>query len=259
MLFGVMPRSGSVHVGEIIALHPAVCAHPNHLWEVPFLENLDQLVGFRDGFFRGYELNKERMGQADLPILFATAFVRYLYSFAESGQRVLTKETSTQYLELFPEVFPHEHLLLLLRDGRDLVASSKRTWPTKSFAELCQRWSDSTHRILDFVEREKSPNHWVVKFESVLADRIGFVAEMCDRFGLERDDYPDEKQADIEVIGSSTLADAGDVDWSKRVKPPAEFKPTNHWMDWNSSDKRVFKKLAGEALVRSGYAENLDW
>jgi len=93
MLFGVMPRSGSVHVGELLSLHPNIFAHPNELWEIPFLENTDTLVDFHEGFLRGYHQNAKRMRSHDFLAIFGASFVNYLYQFAPAGRVVLTKET----------------------------------------------------------------------------------------------------------------------------------------------------------------------
>ena len=259
MLFGVMPRAGTVHVGELLALHPDVGAHPNQLWELPFLENTDTLLEFQEGFFGGYHQNTERMGGSDFLALFGAAFVHYLYSFVEPGQTVLVKETSMRAFERFPLVFPDERLLLLMRDGRDLVSSSIRTWPSMNFAELCTRWSDSTNTMLDFVEAHPRPDFWLTKFEEILDAPDAFVREACKRYELDAARYPFEEQDNIEVIGSSTMSEAGQVDWDKHVVAPKGFKPTGHWMKWSAGQKREFKKIAGPALIRAGYADNLDW
>ena len=259
MLFGVMPRAGTVHVGELLSLHPDVGAHPNQLWEVPFLENTDTLLQFQEGFFGGYHQNTERMGDSDFLAIFGASFVRYLYSFVEPGQTVLVKETSMKSFERFPLVFPDECLLLLLRDGRDLVSSSIRTWPSTNFAELCQRWSDSTHTMLDFVEAHDQKEYWLTRFEQILEAPDVFVREACKRYGLDADRYPFEQQENIEVIGSSTISEEGQVDWDKHVAAPKGFRPTGHWLKWSARQKSDFKKIAGPALLRAGYAQDLDW
>lgn len=259
MLFGVMPRAGTVHVGELISLHTNVCPHPNQLWEVPFLENLDQLGEFQQGFLRGYHQNTDRLGDTDFQAIFGAAFVAYLYSFANAGEVVLTKETSMRSLGEFPVIFPQEHLLLLMRDGRDLVSSSVKTWPKKKFSELCTRWADSARIMLDFVDAHPLPNYWFVRFEDILDKPDEFVRGCCERFGLDPEQYPFEQQANVEVIGSSTMSEEGNVDWSKHVAPPKDFRPTGHWADWSPAQKREFKKLAGPELQRAGYVDSQDW
>lgn len=259
MLFGVMPRSGSVHVAELLSLHPSIAAHPNELWEVPFLENTDKLVEFHEGFLQGYHQNAQRMGQDDMLAIFGAAFVNYLYQFAPADKIVLTKETSTRHLERFPTVFPDESLILQMRDGRDLVGSSIRTWPKLDFTDLCQRWSDSTHRMLDFLEQHPRDTYWLVKFEEILAQPDVFIRQACERFSLDSALYPFEQQDNVKIIGSSTMSQAGEVTWDKHVEAPKNFRPKSHWVQWRSTQKSQFKRIAGDALIRSGYVDSQDW
>ncbi|HXV96942.1 MAG TPA: hypothetical protein VEC93_00860, partial [Anaerolineae bacterium] len=37
MIHGIMPRSGTVYVGELLCRHPDLYAYPHHLWELPVL------------------------------------------------------------------------------------------------------------------------------------------------------------------------------------------------------------------------------
>ncbi|MEM7220383.1 MAG: sulfotransferase [Pseudomonadota bacterium] len=259
MLFGVMPRAGTVHVGELLSLHPGVCAHPNDLWEVPFLECTDDLLSFTENFFRGYHQNTDRMGQDDFLAIFGGAFTHYLYSFADAAQTVLIKETSMKSFERFPVVFPVERLLLLMRDGRDLVSSTTRTWPKMKFGEVCERWAQSARTMLDFVASHDREDYWLVKFEDILDAPDQFVREACRRFDLDVDAYPFESQGDIEVIGSSTMSEAGSVDWSNHVAAPKGFRPTGHWEKWSAAQRREFVRIAGDELIRAGYAQDHDW
>ena len=38
IMHGVIPRSGTVYIGELLRLHPDLHAYPNDIWEIPFLE-----------------------------------------------------------------------------------------------------------------------------------------------------------------------------------------------------------------------------
>ena len=259
MLFGVMPRAGTVHVGELLSLHPGICPHPNRLWEVPFLENTSHLEAFQEGFFHGYEQNTERMGSDDFLALFGAAFVAYLHSFAPPDERLLVKETSMTALAQFPVVFPAEQLLLLLRDGRDLVASSVRTWPDMRFDDLCRRWASGAETMLDFVDQYPRPDYWLVKFEDILDAPDAFIRDACRRFGLAVESYPFEAQKEAKVIGSSTMSAEGEVDWSQHLTAPEGFRPTGHWENWTAGQRRTFKRLAGPVLRRAGYAGDDAW
>ena len=44
IIHGVMPRSGTVYVGELLRLHPDLYAYPNEIWELPFLRQTEDLL-----------------------------------------------------------------------------------------------------------------------------------------------------------------------------------------------------------------------
>ena len=261
MIFGVLPRSGTVHVGELLGLHPEVAAYPNDIWEIPFLDQMPHLAAFQTGFFARYKQNRQRMPDNEFLPLFGSAFIAYLHSFAPAGKRILVKEPRVHYLGYIPAVFPFENLLLLLRDGRDVVQSSLRTWPTMRFEDLCTRWARSAKAMLDFHTsyEQREPSCHLVRFEDVLDNPGGFVRESCRTFKLDDSVYPFDKQKDVTIIGSSTISEEGKVSWFDHVKPPAGFRPKGHWHNWTRNQKKRFKKLAGRALIESGYASDMNW
>lgn len=261
VLHGVMPRSGTVYVGELLRLHPDLYSYPNQIWEVPFLARSSDLVRFQERFFDDYDQNRARMGSDDFLTLFGSAFMGYLHSMSPPDRRLLIKEAGVKHIGRFPVAFPHEHLLLLLRDGRDLVHSTLRTWPGTSFSKVCRRWVDSTRAMLEYQRTygDRDPASCLVRFEDVQRDPETFIREACERFGLDPDRYPFDAIDEVRVIGSSTASAAGRVDWSDHREAPAGFKPTQHWRDWPERRKRRFKALAGDLLIESGYAKDLNW
>ena len=115
MIYGVMRRSGTVYVGELLRLHPDLEAYPNEMWEVPFLKQTPRIQELQRGFIDGYRQNDERMGGNEFLPLFGASFLAYLHAFMPAGKRLLVKEAGVEYLGYFPAVFPHEHLLLVMR------------------------------------------------------------------------------------------------------------------------------------------------
>ncbi len=43
MIHGIMPRSGTVYLGELLRHHPELHAYPGGIWELPFLERTTDL------------------------------------------------------------------------------------------------------------------------------------------------------------------------------------------------------------------------
>jgi len=211
MIYGVMPRSGTVMLGELLRLHPDLSAFPNDLWEIPFLAETPHISSFNEAFFDNYGQNRERMQNGDLPALFGAAFLRYLLDHVPAQQRLLVKEAGCRYLHQLPAYFPDEQVLLLMRDGRDIVHSTLRTWPSMDFKEVCLEWAMSAETMLSYQQRsaaqgEANNKAWLVRYEDVLADQPGFIRQACETFGLDVDRFDFSQIEQVRVIGKQSVA-----------------------------------------------------
>lgn len=259
VLLGVMPRSGTVYTGELIRLHPQVHAYPYDLWEVPFLELTGDFLAAQDRFFRLYQFNRDKIGQCDMLPLFGAAFLAYLHNGIPPGKTLLIKNPDMAYLKYFSAVFPFERLVLLLRDGRDLVHSTVKTWPEKDFSQTCRLWQRSTKLALEYSRRCGAGDRCLlVKYEDVVADPHGFVRSLCATFGLNPDTFPFDAIDSLPMRGSSSAKKDGKVSWDP-VKPKQMRPTTQHWVSWNRKRKNTFKRIAGDTLIEAGYADDMGW
>lgn len=258
IIHGVTKRSGTVYVGELLDLHPDLCSYPNGVWEVPFLPLTGDILKAQRAFFFHYEQNVGKIGKSDFLPLFGSSFIAYLHSFVPMEKRMLLKMPGVQYLNHFFSVFPYENLLVLVRDGRDVVTSTVRTRPQIRFCHACQRWDRSARMILGFhAHNQERPGYRLTKFEDAVQDPAAFVKEACTRFGLDESRYPYERIASIPVQGSSSFKARGKVCYF--VPRPREFKPIGRWKEWSPWRKWVFKRIAGKSLLALGYCTDLDW
>ena len=252
-LHSIMPRAGSVFVGNIISLHPDISAYPNEIWESPFLESMDHINGFSDHFFSSYANNRDSIGRDDFFVIFAASYQRYLYDATPKDKVLFVKEPRTRFLPYFYEAFPDANLTLLVRDGRDLVNSTVESWPHFGFEEVCHRWAKCARICLDFMKKyENSDRFILVKFEEVSEKPESFVESMCKKFKVDFDKYPIDKLETIPIQGSSALQVAGNVSWDPVKKPPS-FNPIGRWNNWTDYRKKTFDSIAGEELRRLGY------
>ncbi len=262
IIHGVMPRSGTVYTGEVLRLHPHLHAYPNEMWEVPFLELTGDIQRVQRHFLAAYKQNTDRMGSHDFLPLFGASLMAYLHSFVPAGKRLLLKVPDAQFLDRFFAVFPGESLLLLMRDGRDVVNSTIKSWPGRNFAEVCALWDKSARAMINFEKRHTGEAGRVmsVKYEDVVGDPEIFALRACDAFGLDRSAFPVEKIKDLPVRGSSKVVaqNAGQTSWNP-VEKPGNFNPVGRWKDWSPTQKRAFKRIAGQALLEAGYCMDLDW
>lgn len=259
MMHGIMPRCGTVYVGELLSRHPALLAYPYQLWEVPFLAQAKRVRQLQTGFLADYEDNVGKLGADDFLPLFGAMWIGYLYAHIPPNQHLFTKMAGVQYLDLFFQMFPDEQLLLLVRDGRDVVQSTLKSWPSLGFVNVCRRWQRSAGMVLACQKKfAGNPAYWMVKFEEVLANPIHFVQELCRHFRLPADDYPFDQIATIPVKGSSTLRPTADLSWAP-VQKPQQFNPVGRWQSWSWWRKSLFKQIAGRSLIQLGYAQDLNW
>lgn len=259
ILLGVMPRSGTVYTGELIRLHPAVHAYPYDLWEIPFLELTGDFIEAQEKFFKLYRFNREKLGEHDMLPLFGTSFTAFLYNGVPRGKTLLIKNPDMSYLKYFAAVFPFERLIMLLRDGRDLVHSTVKTWPGRSFAQTCRLWQKSARLALDYSRQCSATDRCLlVRYEDVVADPRGFVRDICGAFGLDRDSYPFDGIEALPMRGSSSIQGDGKVSWDP-VKSEGKNSSTQHWRSWDRHRKDTFKRIAADTLIEAGYAGDTAW
>jgi protein-tyrosine sulfotransferase len=260
IIHGIMPRSGTVYVGELLRLHPDLYAYPNHVWEMPLLQLADDVRALQAKFLWAYRHNAGKLGDGDFLPLVGSAFLAYLSTFTPERKRMLLKVPGVHRLDDFYTMFPREHLLVLVRDGRDVVHSTLKTWPQLRFSFVCRRWRRSAEMVLACHQRysQRGDGYWLARFEDAVRDPAAFVREACRRFGLDEGSYSFEEIRTIPVRGSSSNHEKGKVVWNP-VDKPQGFKPVGRWQAWPTRKKRTFKRIAGQALMKLGYCEDLNW
>jgi protein-tyrosine sulfotransferase len=259
-LHGILPRSGTNFVGELIQLHPSVHAFPNNIYEFPFLEGTGELLEFSERFFNAYQRNRTQIGESDFLPIFGASAISYLHGYASSGKRMLLKVPDVQFLNHFFTVYPNENLLILTRDGRDLVQSTIKSWPQRNFADVCRLWDASAKMIINHEIRHA--NHadrfLVIRFEDAVQQPEAIIRRICNHFELDFSVYPLAEIGNLPVKGSSELRRDGKMTWTPMQKPKG-FNPIGRWQSWPDKRKRVFKKICGDTMINMGYCDDLNW
>lgn len=262
---GVLPRSGTNFLADALALHPDVHAHPGRLWEFPLLYVAPGAAALQREFLFMFKRNREVVGSYDMLAHLASGWLLALQ--AEVGpRRILLKSPHVQNLNLFPHVFPHDILVLCLRDGRDVVQSSfatfgRRRLRSKGLGELAREWRYGTEAIMTFEPggANAHPNAKVVRYEALVQDPEACMRELLAHARLDPDAYDFEALRRLPVRGSSTSASEGEGRWAPLEKPES-FQPIGRWRTaWSERRKRRFKAIAGPSLIRAGYATDDNW
>ncbi|HEV2175562.1 MAG TPA: sulfotransferase [Nitrospira sp.] len=258
MIHGVVQRSGTVYLGELLRLHPDICAYPREVYELPFLNFTERIRRIQRRFLAVYPPNRKNIGRDDFLPLFGTSFITYLIASVPDGQRALFKMPDVSGLQYFRFLFPFEIPLLLLRDGRDLVESTVKTWPEIPFPHACRRWNSNARLMLDQEKTQADAQFQIFRYEDAVRNTSEFMERVCFHCQLDVARYPFDRLAQVAVRGSSALPQSGEVTWEPLDKP-ANFNPIGRWKNWSQRQKRIFKRICGRTLIECGYADNHDW
>ncbi|HWC14819.1 MAG TPA: sulfotransferase [Actinomycetota bacterium] len=253
-----LPRSGTNFLWELVRRHPRCASARPPIWEDYFLKNAGLLNRFASEVQGSWD---PVWGSTDhlRPQLLAKlgdAVVDFLS--IDPHRRAVTKSPTVANLELFFDVFPRAHLLLLVRDGRDVAASGMRTFGW-TLEESASSWSSTTKRILDFVDNSTGRSVRVVRFEDLVVDTESALMDVLSFLDLPADTYDLDLLDEIPVRGSSAYLGPGrsDINWEVQSRPRG-FSPIGRWRSWRASDIETFEAIAGEQLGDLGYETGPD-
>jgi protein-tyrosine sulfotransferase len=259
LIFGVMPRSGTNYVRDILAAHPDVWADPGRLYEFPLLHAARGAAAQMDELIAYFPPNAEVVGRYDGLAMLAGGWLRELQS--EAGDRhILLKSPHVQNLTLAPLIFPGAKILLCMRDGRDVIDStlrtfSRRTISRKTFSQLAWEWRHAAEAIQAFDKggRFWTPDMLVVRYEDLVTDHGPTLDRMLDHLGLDPSGFDRRRSAELPVRGSSRSSLVDAARWQPQSRTD-DFKPIGRWTSWSAGRKARFERIAGDVLERAGYA-----
>ncbi len=258
LIFGVMPRSGTNFVRDLVAMHPDVSADPGRLFEFPLLHSARDAAAYSRDFLSYFRRNEEVLGEHDILAMLAGAWLRELHAQVPE-KHILLKCPHVQQLSLARYIFPDAKLILCLRDGRDVLDSTQKTFSKfaltrKNFRQLAEEWRLGTEAIMTFDRGgiNENRNVLVVRYEDIVADTEAFAKRILNHVGLDEDQFPWTEIKSLPVRGSSRSKADGEKRWKAEVKA-SDFNPVKRWTSWSETKKARFDRLAGTALELAGY------
>lgn len=260
LVLGVMPRSGTNAIRDALALHLDVHADPGRLYEFPLLHAADAAAAFMDEFHAYFPRNAEVTSRYDALAMLAGAWLRELQTEA-GDKRILLKSPHVQNLSLAPYIFPDARIVLCLRDGRDVVDSSLKTFSRRSlsrktFAQLAMEWKLSAEAILRATRSEPLAQMvTLARFEDLQEDPDALIGALLSGTGLDAGAYDTEAFKALPVRGSSRSNASKDERWQPQEKS-ADFKPVDRWRSWSDKRKARFDRIAGATLEDAGYVRH---
>jgi hypothetical protein len=161
-------------------------------------------------------------------------------------------------VERIREIFPEARLIVIYRDGRDVVTSDRfftEDYGGKpfDFAAAVHAWRDDMEAHLAGAERHPV---FACGYESLLADGPGVTRSLFQFLGLPHDDALIGDLLERSSFRFYAGRERGQEDRKRFYRKGIAGDWKNHF---SAADKSVFKDIAGDLLIRLGYEQNLAW
>lgn len=250
-----MPRSGTNFLSNLLCLHPD-CAAPAPILEDYTLHHADLLVRYGESVRQRWR--PDWGVTEDLDGLLCQSLgngVMEFLSLRIGGRRLVTKTPSVRNLTTFFRLFPDQCLLILVRDGRDVVESLVKSFGVNPEWAM-RRWADAARAIVDFDGTSNHAGHryLIVRYEDLWHNLRSELHRIFAFLELRADAYDFEAAANLPVRGSSVLHSQANqtVHWNP-VEKPADFDPIGRWRNWHPRQQERFDWIAGAYLAPLGY------
>jgi Sulfotransferase family len=255
-ILGVMPRSGTNYMHDLLCLHPDCAAAREPIHEDLFLQHADLLLAYLSAVRRAWDPGWGTFDDAlpgDLQAALGDGLISFLW--VDRDRRLVTKSPSVRNLGTFFALFPRARLLILIRDGRSAVQSSMATfgWDFDTAAHL---WAEGAEEIrrFDRAHRHRKLAYRIVRYEDLLDDVETALKDILAFLDLDPDRFDFASAVRLPVRGSSAFFGPGRtaVNWDP-VDRDAAFSPKERWRDWEPALLQRFEWIAGDQLRYFGY------
>jgi hypothetical protein len=255
-LHGVLQRSGTNYLFNLLSHHPDCCS--GGIFE-DFLSSASPLLtGYIATLAESW--NEEWLeGRKDevcrrLAGRLGNALLSFLVDGADERRLFLTKTPSTLNLQNCFALFPDARIILVIRDGRDVVSSGMRTFDWEwEFA--VRQWTLSARRIQEFLrQNENSRQVLLVHYEDLFQHTQAQLLRILAFLDLDpgRIDWASVEATPVRGSCAYGRDEAAQVDWRPVVRS-ADFSPLGRYRDWPKRRRQRFQWLAGEVSSEFGY------
>ena len=254
-LLGILQRSGTNYLYNLLLMHPAL-GDPAPIWEDHLLYHADMLFGYVKFVSREWEI--DGLDTRPLAEEVASSLGNGLLDFLQSktkDKRLLAKTPSVHNLSLFFRLFPSARLIILVRDGRAVVESGRRSFGWM-YDIAIKRWAEAADEIRAFQQGQADQpcNYLLVRYEDVYADVEKELRRIFEFLELDASQYDFEAAKNMPIVGTSDYRKFGErsLHWNP-IKKAEGFAPTRRWENWGRALHKRFNHLAGAELEYFDY------
>lgn len=279
-ILGIMHRSGTNYLEKLLRLHPD-CDSGGPVWEDYLVAHSHLIVNYARSVYNTWDPGwgiEEVTGSADefckyvgdgllsflaVPIMrrerdkLSPAPAAASPSIEALPKRLLTKTPSVRNIQNFFKLFPQARLLIIIRDGRAITESLVKSFD-RDYENAMRSWARNAQTVLEFDRNFQNSNHQylIVKYEDIYTDNETELAKILSFLELDPRKYDFTAAKNLSIKGSSELRSQGDgeLHWRSVEKTP-DFNPLLRWQHWRHFRHERFNWLAGDYLVKFGYAK----
>lgn len=265
-------RSGTNYLSHMLNMHPklqfpAGGDMPDEQCLYTYSESLKKYaydtVSTWSKWVEGGEkvLNKHSKG---LVRSMGEGILNYFRKYTDEGSVLLFKTPDAGHLENIFHLFGNGRVIVLIRDGRDTLESFSKSWGGDgAFGKMCERWSNRVDTIFRFKQMaEKSgmgDQILFVRYDELNNNTREELTKVLEFLKVETGVFPWDELKNVPVLGSSAHKTKDDMVHWNPVEKSDDFRPNKKWLMWTKKKKKIFKKEAGDNLIRLGFAESNDW
>jgi hypothetical protein len=255
-VLGIGHRSGTNYLAHLLKLHPA-CTSLNKIGEDYLFAPIDLLDDYVESTVRHWNPEWNEGGRKSLlRKCLGNALNQFLRKNSKHPDKiVVTKTPSVRNLDYVFEFMSDARLIIIVRDGQSLTASSLKSFGG-SFGETVHRWKTSAEKIEQFiaVHGECSERHAIVKYEDLFSHTEDELHRLFAWLDLPIDDYDFAAAVGAPVIGSSdVVADKHSAVHWRPVEKSRSFDPLGRASMLSAYQKSRFAWMAGQVSRRLGY------
>lgn len=265
-VLGILERCGTNYLWDLLRAHRDIAAV--QITEDYSVARSQHLMDYSKAVFEswsdvwGIDRNEEKdallksIGEGILHFLKSHTEKLNASGKEKHSEFLLLKTPSVIGLNNFFAIFPNAYLIIIIRDGRDVIYSIMKSFGM-SFEEALFRWKKGAKIIINYlseIKKTKFKNQVrLVKYENLFLHTDEEVNRLLAFLELDTNRYDFKDAKTLPVRGSSTFRGNKDnVHWEPVVKNNS-FKPIGRWRNWNKFKKQRFNWMAGRFMTQLGY------
>jgi hypothetical protein len=252
-IIGINPRSGTNYLYNLLGTHPD-CVFSNHFGEDFILSGAHKYLDFIETVTHKWRSDWNN-NKADFKSAMESGILRYLDPVGSPARYMISKTPDPSFANLFLQIFSKGYLILITRNGQDLVESFTQTFNSR-FEDSVRGWVRGARWIDKIIGNEtmmKSGRVILIRYEDLYQKNEEVMSKLLEFLHLDKSKYDFERSRNFDVIGSSVYTgNSGVVTWDPIPKNDT-FNPIKRFEHWGILKHYRFNWLAGRYSKEFGY------